>query len=50
MGAAGTGGAGADGEASGEFGLTSGGERRPFLVADADPIDAAASYRVGERD
>ena len=49
MRAAGTGRTGADGEAPGEFRLTSGGQRRPLLVADADPIDAAASYRVGER-
>ena len=50
MRAARTGRTGADSETPGEFRLTSGGERRPLLVADADPIDAAASYRVGERD
>ena len=48
MRAAGTGGSGADGEPSGELGLTGGGERRPLLVADADPFDAAAPNRVGE--
>ena len=49
MGAAGTGGAGADREAAGELGLTGGGQRRALLVADADPFDVAASNRVGER-
>ena len=49
MGAAGAGGAGADGEASAELGLTRGRQRRPFLVADPHPFDEAAPNRIGER-
>ena len=48
MGAAGAGGAGADGEASAELGLTRGRQRGPFLVADADPFDATSTDRIGE--
>src|SRR5713226_2185058 len=32
-----------------ELGLAGGGERRAFLVADADPFDVAAANRIGER-
>ena len=46
---AGAGRAGADAEPAGQLGLAGGGERRALLVADADPFDAAAANRVGER-
>ena len=46
--AAGAGGSGADGEPSGQLGLTRGGQRRPLLVADADPFNRAAPNCVGE--
>src|SRR5260370_909531 len=49
MRAAGTGRTGTYGEAAGELGLAGGGERRAFLVADADPRDVAAANRIGER-
>ena len=49
MRAAGTGGAGAHRELAGELGLAGGGQRRSFLMADADPFDAASPDRVGER-
>ena len=49
MRAAGAGRAGADRELAGELGLTGGCKRRAFLVTDADPLDAAAPNRVGER-
>ncbi len=42
--------AGADAEPAGQLGLAGGGERRAFLVADADPFDlAAAPNRIGQR-
>ena len=49
MSATGTGRAGADGEPAGKLGLARGGERRAFLVTNADPFDLAAAHRVGER-
>src|ERR1700733_15662923 len=49
MRAAGTGGAPATAEPAGQLGLAGGGERRAFLVADTDPFDVAAPYRVGKR-
>jgi hypothetical protein len=36
-------------EAAGELGLAGGGQRRAFLMTDADPFDMASSNRVGER-
>ena len=49
MSAAGAGGAGAHREVAGELGLAGGSERRSFLMADANPFDAASADRVGER-
>jgi hypothetical protein len=49
MRAAGTRGAGTHREAAGELGLACGGERRPFLMTDADPLDLGSPDRVGER-
>ena len=49
MGAARAGRAGADAEPAGELGLAGGGQRRAFLMTDADPFDLAAPDRVGER-
>ena len=46
--AAGTGGAGTHRELAGELGLAGGGQRRSFLMTDANPLDAASSNRVGE--
>jgi len=47
--AAGAGGAGANPELAGELGLTGGGQRRPFLVADTDPFDLASPHSIGQR-
>jgi hypothetical protein len=45
MGAARTGGAAADAEPAGEFGLPGGGKCSAFLVAYADPFDLAVAWR-----
>ncbi len=49
MGAARAGGAGTHRELAGKLGLAGGGERRAFLMADADPLDLAVPDRIGER-
>jgi hypothetical protein len=49
MGAAGSGRAAADREPAGKLGLSGGGERRPFLVADADPFNIAVTDGICER-
>jgi hypothetical protein len=49
MRAAGPCGAGADAELAGELGLTSGGQRRAFLMPYPDPLDLAAPDRVRQR-
>jgi hypothetical protein len=43
-----TGGACTHPEATGEFGLAGGGQRRSLFMADADPFDLAPSNRVRE--
>jgi hypothetical protein len=49
MGAAGAGGAAADSEPAGQLGLTGRRQRPALFMANADPFDAAAAHRVGER-
>ena len=50
MGAAGPGRSTTDAEPTGELRLARGRERRPFLVADADPFDFAVANSVGDAD
>jgi hypothetical protein len=47
--AARAGGAGANSELTGEFGLAGGGERRAFFVTNADPFDPAFAHRIRQR-
>jgi len=49
MSAAGPRRAGADRKPAGKLGLAGSGERRSFLMADADPFNVAAADRIGER-
>ena len=49
MRAAGASGTGAHAEAAREFGLTGGGQRRAFLMPDADPFDLAPPNRIRKR-
>ena len=42
-------GAGTHCERAGDLGLAGGGLRRAFLVADANPLDLAASDHIGKR-
>jgi hypothetical protein len=49
MRAAGAGGARADAEPSGQFGLPGRGQRRAFFVPDADPFDLASADRIRQR-
>jgi hypothetical protein len=49
MGAAGPGCSATDGEPTGELCLARCRERRPFLVADADPFNFAVADSVGDR-
>jgi hypothetical protein len=49
MRAAGTRGAGTHREVAGKLGLAGGGQRRSFLMSDANPFDTASSDRVSER-
>ena len=48
MGAAGPGCSATDAEPTGELCLARGRERRPFLMADADPFNFAVANSVGE--
>jgi hypothetical protein len=47
--AAGTGGAGANPELSGELGVAGGGKYRGFLMTDGNPFDLASPDRIGQR-
>ena len=49
MGTAGPGCSATDAEPTGELCLARGGERRPFLVPDADPFNFTVADSVGER-
>jgi len=49
IGAAGSGRSATDGKPAGEFRLARGGQRRPFLVANADPLDIAVADGIGKR-